>query len=87
MYDILYVKQEAGMAHAVRINDDLVKSAKVVAAVEHRSLAGQVEYWASIGRAAEQNPDLPFSVIREIMMAKEEAKSEMVDEYVFGEGD
>ena len=75
------------MAQSVRINDDLVKSAKTVAIAEHRSLAGQVEHWASIGRVAEENPDLPFSMLREILRAKAEADAGMVEEYVFGEGE
>lgn len=75
------------MAQSVRINDDLVKSAKTVAAAEHRSLAGQVEHWASIGRVAEENPDLPFSMLREILRSKAEADAGMVEEYVFGEGE
>lgn len=75
------------MAQSVRINDELVKSAKTVAKVEHRSLTGQVEHWASIGRVAEENPGLPFSMLREILLAKAEADTGMVEEYVFGEGE
>ncbi|MDD2558444.1 MAG: hypothetical protein RBR43_03135 [Desulfuromonadaceae bacterium] len=75
------------MAQAIRINDDLVNSARAVATVERRSLAGQVEYWANIGRAAEENPDLPFSVLREILIAKAEADAGLVEEYTFGEGE
>ncbi len=75
------------MAQSVRINDELVKSAKTVAIAEHRSLAGQVEHWASIGRVAEENPDLPFSMLRDLLRAKAEADAGMVEEYVFGEGE
>jgi len=46
-------------------------------------MTGQVEYWAKIGRIAEDNPDLPFSFIREILLAKEEVKNKK-EEYVFG---
>jgi len=74
------------MPQSVRITDELAKSAKTVATAEHRSLAGQVEHWASIGRAAEENPDLPFSMLREILRAKAEADAGLVEEYVFGEG-
>ena len=74
------------MAQSVRIKDELVESARSVAKVEHRSLAGQMEHWATIGRAAEENPDLPFSMIREILLAKAEAESGLVEEYTFGEG-
>ncbi|MFK5925353.1 MAG: hypothetical protein QM483_01870 [Desulfuromusa sp.] len=75
------------MAQAVRINDELLKSAKTLAKVEHRSLAGQVEYWACIGRAAEENPDLPFSILREILLAKAEAEAGLCEPYIFGEGE
>lgn len=75
------------MAQAVRINDELVLSAKAVANAEHRSLAGQVEHWATIGRIAEENPDLPFAMLREILLAKSEADAGMVEEYAFGEGE
>ena len=75
------------MAQAVRISDDLVRAAKVVAKVEHRSVAGQVEHWTFIGRAAEENPDIPFSVIHEVLLAKEEVNAGLVEEYVFGEGE
>lgn len=75
------------MAQSVRINEELAISAKTVAKVERRSLAGQVEHWASIGRVAEENPDLPFSLLREILLSKAEADAGMVEEYVFGEGE
>ncbi|MCA1797559.1 MAG: ParD-like family protein [Geobacteraceae bacterium] len=75
------------MPQAIKINDDLVTSAKAVAAAERRSLAGQVEYWAIIGRAAEANPDLPFSLLHEMILAKAEAEAGLLEEYVFGEGE
>jgi hypothetical protein len=81
------LKVEVDMAQSVRINQELVDAAKSVAKVEHRSLAAQVEHWAAIGRAAEENPDLPFSMIREILLAKSEAECGLVEEYVFDEGD
>ena len=74
------------MAQSVRIKDELVESARSVAKVEHRSLAGQMEHWATIGRAAEENPNLPFSMIREILLAKSEAECGLVEEYTFDEG-
>ena len=74
------------MAQSVKISDELIQSAKAVSKVEHRSLAGQVEYWASIGRSAEENPDLSFSVIRQILLARAEVEAGLTEEYVFGEG-
>ena len=44
---------------SIRINQDLYEQAKQDAALEHRSIAGQIEFWARVGRAALDNPDLP----------------------------
>ena len=43
------------MPKAVKISDELAKTASVFASVEGRSLAGQVEYWAKLGRIADEN--------------------------------
>lgn len=57
---------------SIRIDQTLYDQAKADAAAEHRSIAGQVEYWAKNGRAALDNPDLPVSFIAESLasMAK-----------------
>ena len=47
-------------------------------------MTSQVEYWAKIGKAAEENPDLPFSFIRETLLAIEEMKDSPKEEYTFG---
>ena len=69
------------MAVAMKLSDDLVEDAKTVAAAEHRSVPKQIEYWSQIGKIAAENPDLPFSVIRDILIADQE---EPVGEYPFG---
>jgi hypothetical protein len=66
-----------------RSSDDLAQEAKSRSSVEKRSLTRQVEYWARIGRIAEDNPELPFSFIKEILIAQEESKTAR-EEYVFG---
>jgi len=47
-------------------------------------MTSQVEYWAIVGKAAEDNPDLPFSFIRETLLALEEMKKKPKEEYTFG---
>jgi hypothetical protein len=44
------------------------------AAAEHRTIAGQVEYWAEVGRAALDNPDLPVSFIAESLASMAEPR-------------
>lgn len=69
------------MAINVKLSETLVNQARHYALVQHRSLPKQIEYWSQIGKIAEENPDLPFSVIRDILVADRE---EAVGEYQFG---
>lgn len=72
------------MATVIRISDDLATEAKLRSKLEHRSLTSQIEYWASIGKAAEDNPDLPLSFIKETLMALEESNLKGTEDYAFG---
>jgi hypothetical protein len=72
------------MSTVIRISDHLAKEARTRSRVEHRSMTSQLEYWATIGKAAEENPDLPFSFIKETLLAREEMKDKSKEEYTFG---
>jgi hypothetical protein len=69
------------MAINVKLSKELVESAKRFGSIEHRSVPKQIEYWSQIGKIATENPDLPFSVIRDILIADQEEPS---GEYTFG---
>ncbi|MDL1982713.1 MAG: ParD-like family protein [Deltaproteobacteria bacterium] len=75
------------MPTAVKMSDDLVIKAKIKSKIFKRSIAGQIEYWASIGQLIEENPDLPLPFIQEILIAKEQIKAGLGTPYVFGEGE
>lgn len=75
------------MPTAVKVSDDLFAKAKIRSKVFKRSVAGQIEYWATIGKTVDENPDLPLPLIQEILLAKEEIRSGMGTPYVFGEGE
>lgn len=49
------------MAISIRLDDDFVSNVKVHADAASRSIPKQIEYWAKIGRIAEDNPDLTGS--------------------------
>ena len=53
---------------SVRIDEALVDAARAAAKAEFRTVQGQVEFWAKVGRAALDNPDLPASFIAESLM-------------------
>lgn len=61
---------------SIRIDKALYDHAKADAASEHRTIAGQIEFWATIGRAALDNPDLPVSFIAESLAAMTEPREQ-----------
>ncbi|MCX7123353.1 MAG: hypothetical protein NTV32_06795 [Gammaproteobacteria bacterium] len=72
------------MSHAVRVSEDLFLKAKTKAFSLHRSVAGQIEYWSKVGRIAEENPELPFSMIQDLLIGLEEIKIGHITLYQFG---
>lgn len=71
------------MATAVRISEKLVQDAKKYSRVDHRSVTGQIEHWAKIGKCAEENPDLTYTLIKEILIGLEELEEGEKSEYKF----
>lgn len=61
---------------SIRISQDLYEQAKQDAMLEHRSIAGQIEFWARVGRAALDNPDLPVSFVAESLASMAEQRDQ-----------
>ena len=72
------------MSTVIRVSEDLAAIARARSGAENRSMTGQIEYWAKVGRIAEDNPDLPYSFIKETMIGLEEVESGLGEEYVLG---
>jgi len=68
------------MAVNVKLSEDLVALAKRYGGVHHRSTPKQIEHWSLMGKIAEENPDLPYALIKDILVAQSEDADE---EYVF----
>ena len=52
---------------------------KPVAGAEFRTIAGQIEFWAKVGKAALDNLDLPFDVVRDLLVARNESREAMTE--------
>ena len=63
------------MSVAVRISTPLANQAKIRSLAMHRSVAGQIEYWAKMGKILEENPNLPFQFVQDILVGLEECES------------
>ncbi|MYM89839.1 hypothetical protein GTP91_21995 [Rugamonas sp. FT82W] len=61
---------------SIRINQDLYELARQDAALEHRTVSGQIEFWARVGRAALDNPDLPVGFVAESLASLAEPREQ-----------
>ena len=68
----------------IKLSGDIVSEAHKYAAVYSRSVPKQIEHSVKIGRIAEENPDLPYSFIKDILLSLEEMKTEKPAPYQFG---
>lgn len=55
------------MAVSVKLSDETVDTAREQAQVFQRTLGGQIDYWANIGRLAELYPGLTFDYLQKLM--------------------
>jgi hypothetical protein len=65
------------MGVPIRINKLLYEQAKTESKIEHRTITGQIEFWAMVGRAALDNPDLPISFVAESLLALSEPRDSL----------
>lgn len=67
----------------VKLSQDIISEAKIMSKALNRSLAGQIEHWAKIGRLAEENPDLTYEFIKNILIGQQEALADKLELYEF----
>ena len=68
MTTVIIQKGTTMATRSVRIDNTVVQAARVSAKAEFRSVQGQIGYWAKVGRAALDNPDLPVPFVAESLM-------------------
>jgi hypothetical protein len=62
----------------------LLKVLQARAAAHDRSLSGQLKHYARLAIIAEDNPDLPLSMIQGILEAQAELKAGLAQPYQWG---
>lgn len=60
------------ITQTVRVSDQLMLELKVASQAENRSIPKQAEHWMQIGKMVEDNPDLTYEFIRQVLRAKAE---------------
>ena len=72
------------MPRSVKLSDELINKARQYGGVYHRSIPKQIEHWSTIGKLTEENPDLPYSFIKDILIARKEGADGQISPYDFG---
>ena len=67
------------MASAVKLSATIIAEARIMAKALNRSVAGQIEHWAKIGKIAEENPDLTYEFIKNLLIAEQEVEQGEVE--------
>ena len=70
------------MGMSIKISDDMFKEAKIISKTLNRSITGQIEYWAKIGKISEENPELNYKFIKDILISKQEANDGKLEEFL-----
>lgn len=55
------------MSASVKLSDETIESACQQAQIFQRTVGGQIDYWAKIGRLAEMYPGLTFDYLQKLM--------------------
>ena len=63
---------------------DLVEKATIMAKALNRTAPKQIEHWAKIGEMMEDNPELPYEFVKQVIIAKAEKEAGKLEEYTFG---
>lgn len=69
---------------SVRLDQELVEKATIMAKALDRTPPKQIEHWAKIGEMMEDNPDLPYEFIKQVIIAKAEREAGKLESYEFG---
>jgi len=69
---------------SIRLNQDLVEKATIMAKALNRTPPKQIEHWAKIGEMMEDNPDLPYEFVKQAIIAKAEKEAGKLEDYNFG---
>lgn len=78
------VIKKAIVSHSVKMSEGLGTKASKHKGIAKRSVAKQIEYRAAIGKVAEENPDLSFNFINQILISKVEVDNREISKYKFG---
>ena len=67
----------------IQLSNEIMLEASKYSSVYTRSLSMQIEHWARIGKIAEENPDLTYAFIEDVLIGKAELDNGNVTPFEF----
>lgn len=65
------------MTKVISLNKELVEQAGSLGAIKNLSAAEQIMHWATIGKMAEENPEIPYHFMKDLLDSREEMASQL----------
>ena len=72
------------MSTVIKLSESLVQDAKSASEIAKISIPEQIEKWARLGKAYDENPDLPIYLIQDIFASKGEIEQCKLAKFCFG---
>ena len=68
---------------SIRLDQELVEKATIIAKAYNRTPPKQIEHWARIGEIMEDNPELPYEFVKQAIIAQAEKDAGKLESYDF----
>jgi hypothetical protein len=69
---------------SIKLSESLIQDAKSASKVAKRTLPEQIEHWAHLGKAFDENPNLPVHMLQDILVSREEMNLNKLSQFRFG---
>ena len=69
--------------NSIRLDQELVEKATIIAKAYNRTPPKQIEHWARIGEIMEDNPELPYEFVKQAIIAQTEKDAGKLESYDF----
>tara|TARA_R100001129_G_C5279973_1_gene236605 strand:+ start:610 stop:858 length:249 start_codon:yes stop_codon:yes gene_type:complete len=69
--------------NSIRLDQELVEKATIIAKAYNRTTPKQIEHWARIGEIMEDNPELPYEFVKQAIIAQAEKDAGKLESYDF----
>ena len=68
----------------IKLSESLIQDAKSASRIAKRTLPNQIEHWARLGKACDENPDLPVHMLQDILASRVEMNLNKLSQFHFG---